>query len=61
MADNPKNVGEPDRSRVSASEDYEVRYFAEKHGISMDQARRLILQHGNDRETLDRAAEALKH
>jgi hypothetical protein len=60
MADNKQNVGEPDRSRVSGSEGYEVRYFAEKHGISTDDARALIDQHGNDREVLDRAAERLK-
>ncbi len=60
MADNKQNVGEPDRSRVSGSEDYEVRYFAEKHGISMDHARELIARHGSQREELDAAAERLK-
>lgn len=60
MADNKQNPGEPDRSRVSGSEDYEVRYFADKHGISMDQARELIAKHGNQREALDAAAEQLK-
>lgn len=60
MADNKQHVGEPDRSRVSDSEGYEIRYFAEKHGITPDQARELIARHGNDREALDRAAERLK-
>lgn len=60
MADNKVNVGEPDRSRVSGSEGYEVRYFADKHGISMDQARELIEKHGNQRDELDAAAERLK-
>jgi hypothetical protein len=60
LADNKENVGEPDRSRVSGSEDYEVRYFAERHGISVDQARELIETHGNNREELDRAAESMK-
>lgn len=55
MADSKQNVGEPDRSRVSGSEDYEVRYFADKHGISMDAARELIERHGNDREALEAA------
>jgi hypothetical protein len=55
MADNKQNVGEPDRSRLSGSEDYEVRYFADKHGISMDQAHALIRQHGSNRESLDQA------
>ena len=60
MADNKQDVGGRDRSRVSGSDDYEVRYFADKHGLSMDQAKALIRQHGNDREDLDRAAQALR-
>lgn len=60
MADDKNNVGEPDRSRVSGSEPYEVAYFAQKHGISSEQARELIERHGNDRETLDREAQKLK-
>lgn len=60
MADNKQNVGEPDRSRVSGSEDYEVRYFADEHGLSMDQARDLISKHGNDPEALNAAAGRLK-
>lgn len=60
MADDKSNVGQPDRSRVSGSEPYEVSYFAGKHGISAEQARQLIDRHGNDRETLDREAGKLK-
>jgi hypothetical protein len=32
----------PDRSRVAGDQDYEVRYLAEKHGLSVEQARKLI-------------------
>jgi len=60
MADDKTHVGEPDRSRVSGSEDYEVRYFADQNGITMDQARDLIARHGNDREALNAAARQLK-
>ncbi|CAN7652769.1 DUF3606 domain-containing protein [Phenylobacterium sp. LjRoot225] len=60
MADNKQNVGEPDRSRVSGAEDYEVRHIAEKHGISTHQARELIAKHGSQRKELDAAAERLK-
>ena len=60
MADDKNNRGEPDRSRVSGSEDYEVEYFARENGITPDQARELIKRHGNDRETLTREAEKLK-
>jgi hypothetical protein len=30
-----------------------VRYFGKKHGLTDDQVRDLIKQHGNDRKTLD--------
>ena len=60
MADNPQQQDNRDRSRVSGSEDYEIRYFADENGISMDQARELISRHGNDRETLNREARKLK-
>ena len=58
MADDTNIRGGRDRSEVSASEGYEVDYFARKHGISADQARELIRRFGNDRATLD--AEAAK-
>lgn len=49
-----------DRKFVAAGENYEVRHFADRHGISIDQAEKLIAQHGNSRETLDEAARALR-
>lgn len=60
MADDKKNVGEPDRSRVSGSEDYEVQHFASENGISAEQVLDLISRFGNDRETLTREAKKLK-
>lgn len=60
MPDDTKDRGAQDRARVSGEEEYEVRYFADKHGLSTDEAERLIREHGNDRATLDRAAERLK-
>ncbi|MFC5068824.1 DUF3606 domain-containing protein [Flaviflagellibacter deserti] len=59
MADDKTKPGEPDRSRVSGSEDYEVHDFAEAAGITNDQARELIRQHGPDREKLMAAAARL--
>ncbi|ESZ41790.1 DUF3606 domain-containing protein [Mesorhizobium sp. L2C066B000] len=46
--------------RVSADEDYEVEYFATKAGITPQQVRELIAKHGNQRETLEREAKALR-
>jgi hypothetical protein len=60
MADNTHKEDNRDRSRVSASEGYEVKYFAGKHKITQDQARELIAKVGNNREKLDAAVEKLK-
>lgn len=60
MADNRSNRGARDRSRVSTSQGYELGYFARKHGISRDEARKLIARVGNDRAKLNAAAERLK-
>lgn len=60
MSDDKTNRGEPDRSRVSLNESYELEYFANKHGISVSQAKQLIETHGNDRAALDEAATRLR-
>jgi hypothetical protein len=60
MADDKNDRGAQDRSRVAGGEEYEIRYFADKHGISMEQAQQLIDQHGNSREKLDEAARQMK-
>jgi uncharacterized protein DUF3606 len=59
MPDDKTKVGKPDRSRVSADQDYEVQQFAEKHGLSPQQVRDLIARYGNSREKLERAAKQL--
>lgn len=48
-----------DRDRVSADDDYEVRYFAKHHRITPEQVRELISEHGNDRKILQREARKL--
>jgi hypothetical protein len=53
MADDKTKVGGADRSRVAGGEGYEVSYFAQKHGITPEQARDLISKHGNNRAELD--------
>jgi hypothetical protein len=58
MTDDKTKIGNPDRRTVSASEDYELRYFARKHNIPLAEARRLIKVHGNDRERLEAAVVA---
>lgn len=60
MSDDPNKRGGQDRSRVAGGQDYEVRYFAEQNGISIEQAEQLIREHGNNREELERAAHQMK-
>ena len=59
MADDKRKPGSADRSKVSDSEQYEVAYFAKKHGITQAQARALIKRHGNSTKTLYAAAKRL--
>jgi hypothetical protein len=49
-----------DRSRVAASDPSEVRYFANKHGLTSEQVLDLIKEHGNDRSTLEAAVARTK-
>ncbi|MBV1692202.1 DUF3606 domain-containing protein [Novosphingobium sp. G106] len=59
MADDKAKQGQ-DRKFVAGGEEYEVRHFAEKHGLSIQQAQELIDRVGNSREALDAAAQMLK-
>jgi hypothetical protein len=60
MADDKTKRGGGDRGRVARGQGYEVGYFARKHGLTLGQARQLIEREGNDRATLNAAAEKLK-
>ncbi|MBY8823400.1 DUF3606 domain-containing protein [Sphingomonas colocasiae] len=53
MSDDKSRRDGRDRSRVAADEDYELDYFAERHGLTRDEARALIEKHGNSRDVLD--------
>jgi len=44
---------------VAGDQDYEVRYVAEKYGLSVDQVKKLIARVGNDREKIEAAARQL--
>ena len=36
MSDDKSNVGPADRSRINVNEDYELRYWTEKFGVSAE-------------------------
>ena len=40
--DNKENVGSPDRDRINVNEDYELRYWSEKFGVSADQLKEAV-------------------
>ena len=56
MTDDKSKTDFTDRSKVSAKEEYEARFFAQEAGISLEQAEMLIDRFGNDRATLMREA-----
>ncbi|MEG3088825.1 hemerythrin domain-containing protein [Sphingomonas sp. PB4P5] len=58
MADDKDNRGARDQATVSATETYEVDYFAKKHAISREEAQSLIDRVGNNREALEAAVAA---
>ena len=60
MADDKSIVGGQDRARVAGGEDYEVRDFASRHGISPDEVREMIKRVGNSREAREKVALRLK-
>ena len=49
-----------DRSRVAAGDPSEVRYFGKKHGLTDQEVKDLIKQHGNDRKTLEAAVASMR-
>ncbi|GAA4332702.1 DUF3606 domain-containing protein [Flaviaesturariibacter amylovorans] len=53
MADNKNLRDGRDRSRVSGTEEYEVRHLSEKFNVSAEEVRRLIKEVGNSREQLE--------
>lgn len=42
MADNLHLRGQPDRSRINVHEDYELRYWSNKFGVTPDQLRAAV-------------------
>jgi hypothetical protein len=59
MADDKTKTGGGDRKRVAEDQGYEVSYFARKHGLSTEEARKMIRRVGNDREKLNAEVEKM--
>jgi hypothetical protein len=57
--DKPQH-GRPERALASEDERYDVAFFANKHGITRDDARDIVQRFGPSRRKCDAAAERLK-
>jgi hypothetical protein len=53
MADDRTLKGQQDRGRISLSEDYEVRYWCEKFGVTEVELRDAITKVGNSAEAVE--------
>lgn len=53
MVDNKQKMDNRDRSKVSASEDYEVEYLMTKFDLSKNRALELIAKHGGSRKKIE--------
>jgi hypothetical protein len=60
MADSKTNRGKGDRARVSASEAYEVNYFARKNKISAAKTKALIKKYRGNRKKMEAALKTKK-
>lgn len=53
MSDDKTKVGGSDRKRISLSEDYEVRDWSKKFGVSQDELRRAVARVGDRAEDVE--------
>ena len=53
MADNREKRNGRDRSRIAANEDYELRYIANKLGVTEKEVREAIAAVGNERQKVE--------
>jgi hypothetical protein len=42
MADNLQQTGKPDDARINVDQDHELRYWAEKFGVPLDELRKAV-------------------
>ncbi|WP_263418695.1 DUF3606 domain-containing protein [Terriglobus albidus] len=55
MADNLKDRGPQDRTRINVNEDWEVRYWTKELGVTEDRLRHLVQLHGVSADAVRRA------
>jgi small membrane protein len=58
MSDDKSKRGPQDRSRISLREDYEVRYWSEKFGVSSDRLKAVVKKVGNSADAVEKELKA---
>jgi hypothetical protein len=58
MADDPTKKGMQDRTRINAGEDYELRYWSEKFGVSQDQLKAAVKKVGSSVAAVEKELKA---
>ena len=53
MSDNKKNIGSPDRDRISLSEDYEVQDWSKKFGVSPAELKEAVKHAGSNAKDVE--------
>jgi len=61
MADNKNKIGNPDRSRISLSEDYEVQDWSKKFGVSPAELKKAVKQVGSNAKDVEAYLKKGKH
>lgn len=59
MSDDKSKRDNRDRSKVSASEEYEVQYLMTKYDLSENRALELIAKHGGSRKKIETELDAV--
>lgn len=54
MADNPSIRGDGDRQRINVDQDYELRYWTQKLGVSADELRQAVKDVGPMADAVER-------
>lgn len=54
MTDDKSKTGSQDRTRINLSQDYEVRDWSEKFGVSEDRLRAAVEKVGNQADNVER-------
>ena len=61
MADAKRNSGRPDRDKINIEEDYEVQYWSEKFGVSVEELTAAVKEVGATASDVQRELKTHSH